>query len=111
MMSYNDDVFSLSTLAHELGHSLHSYFSWRTQPMIYGRYTLFAPRLPRISTRHWCANYLLRTNPDRDFQIAVIEEAMSNFHRYFFIMPTLARFELELHERVEAQPSRSRHRR
>ncbi len=36
-----------------------------------------------------------------DFQIAVIEEAMSNFHRYFFIMPTLARFELEIHERIE----------
>jgi oligoendopeptidase F len=31
----------------------------------------------------------------------VIDEAMSNFHRYFFIMPTLARFELEVHERVE----------
>ncbi|MBI3538185.1 MAG: hypothetical protein HY070_11600, partial [Chloroflexi bacterium] len=36
-----------------------------------------------------------------DFQIAVIEEALSNFHRYFLIMPTLARFELEIHTRVE----------
>ena len=44
---------------------------------------------------------LLATNTDRDFQIAVIEEAMSNFHRYFFIMPTLSRFELEFHTRVE----------
>jgi oligoendopeptidase F len=45
--------------------------------------------------------YLLKHNPDRDFQIALLDEAMSNFHRYFFIMPTLARFELEVHERVE----------
>ena len=37
----------------------------------------------------------------RAFQIAVIEEAMSNFYRYFFIMPSLARLELEIHERVE----------
>jgi oligoendopeptidase F len=44
---------------------------------------------------------LLNDNQDQDFQIAVIEEAMSNFLRYFFIMPTLARFELEIHERVE----------
>ena len=101
MMSYNDDVFSLSTLAHELGHSLHSYFSWRTQPMIYGRYTLFAAEVASNFNQALVRDYLLRTNPDRDFQIAVIEEAMSNFHRYFFIMPTLARFELELHERVE----------
>ena len=45
--------------------------------------------------------HLLEQTKDPAFQIAVIEEAMSNFHRYFFIMPTLARFELEIHERVE----------
>ncbi|HEY6042428.1 MAG TPA: M3 family metallopeptidase, partial [Anaerolineae bacterium] len=45
--------------------------------------------------------HLLDKNSDPEFQIAVIEEAMSNFHRYFFVMPTLARFELEIHERVE----------
>ena len=37
---------------------------------------------------------------DRDFELALIEEAMANFYRYFFIMPTLARFELEIHERT-----------
>jgi oligoendopeptidase F len=45
--------------------------------------------------------HLLETVTDPDFQIAVIEEAMANFHRYFFIMPTLARFELEMHQREE----------
>ena len=34
MMSYNDDIFSLSTLAHELGHSMHSYLTWENQPFI-----------------------------------------------------------------------------
>ena len=38
---------------------------------------------------------------DRDFTLGVIEEAISNFHRYLFVMPTLARFELDCHERVE----------
>ena len=101
MMSYNDDIFSLSTLAHELGHSLHSYHSWRTQPIIYGRYTLFAAEVASNFNQAMVRDYLLRTHPERAFQVAVIEEAMSNFHRYFFIMPTLARFELELHERAE----------
>jgi oligoendopeptidase F len=45
--------------------------------------------------------HLLATHTDPAFQIAVIEEAMDNFHRYFFIMPTLARFEMEMHERIE----------
>ncbi len=38
---------------------------------------------------------------DRELLLAVLDEAMSNFHRYFFVMPTLARFEREVHERVE----------
>ncbi len=101
MMSYNDDLFSASTLAHELGHSLHSYLSWQTQPLIYARYTLFAAEVASNFNQAMVRDHLLRTQPDRDFQIGVIEEAMSNFHRYFFIMPTLARFELELHERAE----------
>jgi len=101
MMSYNDDIFSLSTLAHELGHSLHSYFSWRTQPTIYGHYTLFAAEVASNFNQALVRDYLLRTKTDPNFQIALLEEAMSNFHRYFFIMPTLACFELELHERAE----------
>jgi oligoendopeptidase F len=101
MLNHNDDIFSMSTLAHELGHSLHSYYSWRTQPLVYAGYTLFAAEVASNFNQALVRDYLLRTQPSREFQITVIEEAMSNFHRYFFIMPTLARFELELHERVE----------
>jgi len=101
MMSYADDVFSLSTLAHELGHSLHSYFSRREQPFIYGRYSLFEAEVASNFNQAMVRDYMLRTQPDRDFQVALIEEAMSNFHRYFFIMPLLARFEYEAHTRAE----------
>jgi len=101
MMSYADDIFSLSTLSHELGHSLHSYFSRREQPFIYGRYSLFEAEVASNFNQALVRDYLFRTQTDRDFQIALIEEAMSNFHRYFFIMPTLARFELEAHTRAE----------
>jgi len=101
MLNYNDDVNSMSVLAHELGHSLHSYYSWQTQPFVYARYTLFAAEVASNFNQALVRDYLLRTQPDRDFQITVIEEAMYNFHRYFFIMPTLARFELAIHEQVE----------
>ncbi|MDX1689274.1 MAG: oligoendopeptidase F [Candidatus Promineifilaceae bacterium] len=100
-MSYTDDIFSLSTLAHELGHSLHSYFAWKTQPFVYARYTLFVAEVASNFNQALVRAHLLETNDDPAFQIAVLEEAMSNFYRYFFIMPTLARFELEIHQRVE----------
>jgi oligoendopeptidase F len=101
MMSYADDIFSLSTLAHELGHSMHSYYSRRTQPYIYSRYGLFVAEVASNFNQAMVRDYLFRTQSDPAFQIALIEEAMSNYHRYFFIMPTLARFELEMHERAE----------
>lgn len=101
LMSFDNSVSGLSTLAHELGHSMHSYFTRATQPYLYGDYTMFAAEVASNFNQALVRSWLFETNDDKDFQIAVIEEAMSNFHRYFFIMPTLARFELEAHQRVE----------
>jgi oligoendopeptidase F len=102
LMSYTDDIFSMSTLAHELGHSMHSYFTRREQPFVYSNYGLFVAEVASNFNQALVRAYLLEHNLDPEFQITLIEEAMSNFHRYFFIMPTLARFELEIHERIEA---------
>ena len=101
LMSYADDIYSLSTLAHELGHSLHSYYSRQNQPYVYARYSLFVAEVASNFNQAMTRAYLLETKTDLDFQVAIIDEAMNNFRRYFFIMPTLARFELEVHERVE----------
>lgn len=101
MMSFADDVFSLSTLAHELGHSLHSNYSRIFQPYIYSRYSLFVAEVASNFNQAMVRRHLFETQKSREFQISLIEEAMSNYHRYFFIMPTLARFELELHTRAE----------
>jgi oligoendopeptidase F len=100
-MSYNDDIFAMSTLAHELGHSMHSHYARGTQPFVYSNYGLFQAEVASNMHQALTRRYLLDTQNDPKFQIAVLEEAMANFYRYFFIMPTLARLELELHERVE----------
>ena len=101
LMSYGDDLSGMSTLAHELGHSMHSYYTWQHQPFHYSDYSIFVAEVASNFNQALVRDYLLKQNNERDFQIGVIEEAMANFHRYFFIMPTLARFELEIHERVE----------
>jgi oligoendopeptidase F len=80
---------------------MHSYLTWSNQPTVYTDYGIFVAEVASNFHQAMVRAYLLENNPDRDFQISVIEEAMSNFHRYFFIMPTLARFELEVHQRVE----------
>lgn len=101
MMSFTGDMNSLSTLAHELGHSMHSYLIWRHQPLVYADYSLFVAEVASNFHQATVRAHLLKTVADKNFQIALIEEAMANFFRYFFQMPTLARFELETHERAE----------
>jgi oligoendopeptidase F len=100
-MSYNDDVYSMSTLAHELGHSMHSYYARSTQPFVYSNYGLFQAETASNMHQALTRRHLLATKTDPAFQVALIEEAMSNFYRYFFIMPSLARLELDIHERAE----------
>jgi oligoendopeptidase F len=100
-MSYNDDIYSMSTLAHELGHSMHSYYARKTQPFIYSNYGLFQAEVASNMHQALVRRHLLATQTDPAIQLAVIEEAMANFYRYFFIMPSLARLELEMHAYVE----------
>src|SRR5215216_1958366 len=102
LMSYTDEVTSMSTLAHELGHSMHSYLTWKHQPFVYTNYSLFVAEVASNFHQAMLRGHLLNTVIDKNFQIALIEEAVGgNFFRYFFQMPTLARFELETHERTE----------
>ena len=101
MMSYHDSLKAMSTLAHELGHSMHSYLAWHTQPLVYGDYSLFVAEVASNFHQAMVRDYLLRTQSDPDFRIALLDEAMSNFHRYYFTMPMLARLELAMYEHVE----------
>jgi oligoendopeptidase F len=102
MMSYTDEVGSMSTLAHELGHSMHSYLTGLNQPRVYNNYSLFVAEVASNFNQAMMRGHLLQTVKDKNLLIALIEEAVGhNFFRYFFQMPTLARFELETHQRVE----------
>ena len=104
-MTWNGTVGSYSTLAHEIGHSMHSLLSTREHPYSVPRYTLFHAEVASNFNQAMVRAHLMgeaRAAGDVDFEVALIEEALGNFHRYFFIMPTLAAFELEAYRRVEA---------
>jgi oligoendopeptidase F len=102
VMSFDGTAASLGTLAHELGHSMHSYLTWQTQPQISSRYSLFVAEVASNFHQALLRAHLLDVIDDRDLELAVLDEAIANFHRYFFVMPTLARFERDAHELVEA---------
>jgi oligoendopeptidase F len=91
MMSFTGDITSVSTLAHELGHSMHSLLTWRSQPYVYSPYSTFIAEVASNVHQALVRASLLRPDATKDLKIAVIEEAMA----------TLARFERETHRRVE----------
>jgi oligoendopeptidase F len=103
-MSYDDSVMALSTLAHELGHSMHGAYTAENQPDIYNTYDCISSTVAETASNFhqtMMRAYLREFKvDDRDFQLALIDEAMGNYHRYFFIMPTLARFEYEVFTRA-----------
>ncbi len=101
MMSYDDRTGGLSTLAHELGHAMHGQLTYATQPPQYASYSMVVAETASNLHQALLFPWLLEQEGDREFRIAVIEEALYNLHRYFFIMPTLARFELQVHAAVE----------
>ncbi|CAG0958291.1 oligoendopeptidase F [Anaerolineales bacterium] len=102
LMSYTDELVNMSTLAHELGHSMHSYFTFKNQSVVNVDYSLFVAEVASNFNQAMLRAHLLNTVKDKNFLIELILEAVgSNMFRYFFQMPTLARFELETHERVE----------
>ena len=101
-MTWQDTLTSVSTLAHELGHSMHSLLTWQNQPVTYARYGMSAAETASNLNQALMGAHMLAERDDRDWTIAVIEERMANYMRYLFTMPILARFELAAHERVEA---------
>ncbi len=107
--SYDDTLLAMSVLAHELGHSMHSYFSYHNIAFVYRSYGMISSTVGETASNFNQAmlrSYLKDAKgDDPEFQIAMIDEAIFNFHRYFFTMPTLARLEFEVCSRLqEGQP-------
>ena len=101
-MNWHDDLGSVSTLTHELGHSLHSYHVHQAQPITYAGYSMSSAETASNFHQALMGKYLLDNHTEREWLLAILEERMANHFRYFFIMPILAQFELWTHTEIEA---------
>jgi oligoendopeptidase F len=105
-MTFDGSLMGMSVLAHELGHSMHTYQAALHQPGVYRDYNMMSSSVAETASNFHQAMtraYLMGAKADdEDFQLALIDEAIFNFHRYFFQMLNLARFELEVFTRAEA---------
>ena len=101
LMNYQDDVASMYTLAHELGHSMHSELAADAQPWQYADYDIFVAEVASTVNETLLTHHLLETVEDEAFRRAVLDEYLERFRSTLFRQTMFADFELAIHETVE----------
>jgi len=102
LMNYQDTMRDLFTLAHELGHTMHSYFTRRSQPYVYGNYTIFVAEVASTLNEALLTHYLLETTQDPDTRLAIINNNLDTIRGTLYRQTMFAEFEKITHEAAEA---------
>ncbi len=98
LMNYQDDVSSMYTLAHELGHSMHSELASETQPYLYADYTLFVAEIASTVNETLLTHHLLDTVEDQQLRRHVLNQYLERFRSTLFRQTMFAEFEHRAHQ-------------
>lgn len=101
LLNYTDQYNDVSTLAHELGHTMHSYFSNKTQPFQLSRYETFVAEVASTFNEVLLFNYMIGTVKDDDVKLSILMNWLDNFKGTLFRQTQFAEFELKIHELAE----------
>ncbi len=102
LLNYQDTLRDVFTLAHETGHSIHTYYSYRKQPYLYSGYSLFVAEVASTLNEELLTNYLLKSTDDRDLKRSVINNSLEQFRGTLYRQTMFAEFEKLAHEHAEA---------
>ncbi|WP_101843489.1 oligoendopeptidase F [Halobacillus sp. Marseille-P3879] len=101
LMNWQDDVNNLFTLAHELGHSLHSYYTHANQPYRYGNYSIFVAEVASTCNEALLNDYMLKKTNDKKEKLYLLNNFLEGFRGTVFRQTMFAEFEHEIH--IQAQ--------
>ena len=101
LLNYNDSLDSLFTTAHELGHSMHSYYTRKTQPYIYGDYSIFLAEIASTTNELLLLNYMIDHAKDEKEKAYLLNHYVNSFKSTVFRQTMFAEFELEANKLVE----------
>ncbi|WP_347490302.1 oligoendopeptidase F [Desulfoscipio sp. XC116] len=102
LLNYQDNLNNVFTLAHEMGHAMHSYYSFKTQPYVYAHYKIFTAEVASTVNESLLMQYLLQTVKDRGKKIYLLNHYLEQFRGTVYRQTMFAEFEKVIHERVEA---------
>jgi oligoendopeptidase F len=101
LMNWADTLDDVFTLAHEMGHTMHTMLSHERQPFVYSDYTIFVAEVPSTLSEALLLEHWLARTTDRRERIVLLQHAIDNITSTFYTQVLFADFELAAHERVE----------
>lgn len=101
LLNYNNELEDVSTLAHEMGHSIHSYYSRKEQPYHYAGYTLFCAEVASTTNEKLLIHHLIEKENDEKKKLSLINTELEQIRTTVFRQLMFAEFELYTHERLE----------
>ncbi len=101
-MNFNGSYSNVSTLAHELGHAMHSWFTSRKQHFANSDYTTFLAEIASTFNESMLINYLLQNEKDDLFKLFLLDEYIEGFRVTLYRQTLFAEFELAMHKMAES---------
>ena len=101
LLNHKDTLNCEFTLAHEMGHAIHSYYSNKNQPAVYSDYVIFVAEVASTCNEALLMNYLLRTTEDKKQKAYLINYFLEQFRTTLYRQTMFAEFELKINQMTE----------
>lgn len=101
LLNYNDTLDAVFTLAHEMGHSMHTLLSHAHQPFVYAGYTIFVAEVPSTLSEALFLEYMLRRATDQRERVVLLQYAIDGIVSTFYTQVMFADYELQAHRLAE----------
>lgn len=101
LMNYNGTYNSVSTLAHEFGHAMHSYFSNKYNPYPKADYPIFLAEIASTFNETMLIDYIIKNETDDMFKLYLLDQRLENLRATIYRQTLFAEFELAMHEKAE----------
>ncbi len=101
LMNWQDNVNNLFTLVHEFGHSVHSYYTRKTQPYPYGSYSIFVAEVASTCNEALLNEYLIKTTEDEQKRLYLLNHYLEGFRGTVFRQTMFAEFEHLIHQKAQ----------
>jgi oligoendopeptidase F len=101
LLNYTDTLDDVFTLAHEMGHSIHTILSHETQPFVYSSYTIFVAEVPSTLSEALLLEFMLARSTDAAERVVLLQHAIDNITSTFYTQVLFADYELQAHRLAE----------